>query len=328
MFPFKFIFVLEAQCNLTQTPFLNLAFFVFPILFMTVLGEILLRKIPNDYSYKNTYLEDNSKNLDVLFLGNSHLYFGVNPYYIKANSFNAANTSQTLDLDLAILDKFKTKLSKLKIIIVPVDYFSLYSKLETSIESWRMKNYFIYFNIGGLWSIQNNSEVFGSKLRLNLNRLYEFYIKNKSNVVCSDLGWGVSYNSKNNQNLKISGEIAAKRHMKNNDDHLIENINNLNEIISFAIKIKAKVVFLTCPAHKSYVNHLERNQLNTTIHMVKNLSRVHKDAVVYINLLNDRSFKEIDFYDADHLNEIGAKKLSLKIDSLISSIQINNSNND
>jgi hypothetical protein len=294
---------------------------------MTVCGEILLREIPNDYSYKKTFLDDNSKNLDVLFLGNSHVYFGINPYYIKANSFNSANTSQTLDLDLAILNKFKTKLNNLKIIFIPVDYFSLYSKLETSIESWRMKNYSIYFNIRGHYSIQNNSEIVGNKLKLNINRLYEFYFKSRSSIVCSNLGWGLSYSSKNNQNLEVSGKIAAKRHKKNNDDLFKENVNNLDEIISFAIKKKAKVVFITCPAYKSYVNNLESNQLDTTINRIINLSHVHKN-VVYINLLNDRSFKERDFYDADHLNEIGAKKLSLKIDSLINSIQTNNFNND
>ena len=37
----------------------------------------------------------------------------------------------------------------------------------------------------------------------------------------------------------------------------------------------------------------------------------------YYNLLTDASFNEIDFYDADHLNKIGAKKLTQKIDSLL-----------
>jgi hypothetical protein len=39
--------------------------------------------------------------------------------------------------------------------------------------------------------------------------------------------------------------------------------------------------------------------------------------VKYLNLLTDKAFDEKDFYDADHLNEIGAKKFTLKIDSLI-----------
>jgi hypothetical protein len=41
------------------------------------------------------------------------------------------------------------------------------------------------------------------------------------------------------------------------------------------------------------------------------------DNVTYQNFLLDSSFSAIDFFDADHLNEIGAKKLTSKLDTLI-----------
>ena len=43
----------------------------------------------------------------------------------------------------------------------------------------------------------------------------------------------------------------------------------------------------------------------------------YRGNVTYQNFLLDSSFSAIDFYDADHLDEIGAKKLTSKIDSLI-----------
>jgi hypothetical protein len=42
---------------------------------------------------------------------------------------------------------------------------------------------------------------------------------------------------------------------------------------------------------------------------------------VYVNLLTDSSFTATDYYDAAHLNDIGAKKLSMKIDSLLNEIK-------
>lgn len=36
----------------------------------------------------------------------------------------------------------------------------------------------------------------------------------------------------------------------------------------------------------------------------------------YVNMINDSTFIAKDFFDADHLSEIGAKKLSIKLDRL------------
>ncbi|GHT47352.1 hypothetical protein AGMMS49965_25360 [Bacteroidia bacterium] len=36
-----------------------------------------------------------------------------------------------------------------------------------------------------------------------------------------------------------------------------------------------------------------------------------------MNLMNDSTFVSADYYDADHLNEAGAKKLSMKLANYI-----------
>jgi hypothetical protein len=41
------------------------------------------------------------------------------------------------------------------------------------------------------------------------------------------------------------------------------------------------------------------------------------DNCIYLNEFADTSFKAGDFFDADHLNEIGARKLSLLINETI-----------
>ncbi|HRB69044.1 MAG TPA: hypothetical protein PLC92_02955, partial [Chitinophagales bacterium] len=76
--------------------------------------ELLLRDIPNDYSFKKNYLNTNSNNIEVLFLGSSHIYYGINPEYISQKSFNAAHISQSLNFDLAILEKYKDRWTNLK----------------------------------------------------------------------------------------------------------------------------------------------------------------------------------------------------------------------
>ena len=77
-----------------------------PLLLGALILEVLIQNIPNEYSYKKSYLDSNSNEIEVLFLGSSHVYYGVNPEYISANSFNASHIAQTLDYDYAILKKY------------------------------------------------------------------------------------------------------------------------------------------------------------------------------------------------------------------------------
>jgi hypothetical protein len=278
--------------------------------------EFLLRKIPNDYSYKKSYLDKHSNNIKILFLGNSHVYYDVDPQYIQSNSFNAAHISQSLNYDFEILKKYDSKFDSLRFIFVSVDYFSLFTKLETSVEAWRIKNYHIYYNIYSSFSIKNNLEILNYKFANNLKRLYAYYFNGTSDINCTDLGWGTNYNSKNDKNLIETGMIAAKRHTIKSDLLLNENLDILKSIIRLAGEKNVKVVLFSFPAYRSYVENLDTNQLNRTITSLSMLANAYPNTRYY-NLLNDKSFGEMDFFDADHLNEIGAKKLSLKINDII-----------
>ena len=87
--------------------------FILPLIIIVLSFEILLDKIPNDYRYKKEYLDQNSDRIKVLFLGSSHVYFGINPTYISLNSFNASYYSQSLDYDFEILKKYSNNWSQL-----------------------------------------------------------------------------------------------------------------------------------------------------------------------------------------------------------------------
>lgn len=291
--------------------------FLFPIIFILISMEFLLRNIPNDYLYKSEYLNSNSNKIEVLFLGSSHIYYGINPKYINAKSFNASYVSQSLDYDLAILEKYEKKLDNLKCIVVPIDYFSLYSKLESGVEKWRVKNYKLYYHINEGYDFYNDLEISNGKFENNLFRIGSYYVKGKNPVTTDRLGWGTICSSMEGKDLMETGVSAAKRHTVNlNIEYFQENIRTLNRIIEFGNSRKIKMIFITCPGYKSYVDNLEKNQINNTVNAVINLSSKNKNTSYY-NMLDNKLFEGKDFYDADHLNEIGAKKLTLIINDLI-----------
>ncbi len=300
----------------------NTLIFGTPVLVFIVMMELLLQRIPNDYSFKRNYLDKNSNKIETLFLGSSHAFYSVNPKYIHSNSFNAAHIAQSLDYDIEILKKYENKTTKLQYIVVPIDYFSLYNRLETGVESWRIKNYTIYYGFNKSYEFKDNFEILNGKLIENIKRIVQFYVRHKSEVSCNTLGWGTKHNSKNNKDLIATGKAAAKRHAAKSKSFFNENVAIVNEIIAIAKTKKAKVIFYTNPAYKTYTSQLNQEQLQKTYATIRSITNSNPN-VRYYDFLTDSSFLKEDFFDADHLNEIGTEKFSKKMDSIITSYNTN-----
>jgi hypothetical protein len=291
--------------------------FILPIIVIGVSSEILLRHIPNDYSFKKEYLDRYSDSIRILCLGNSHTFYGINPIYFSSKGFNAGNISQTLDYDLLILQQYSNHWGKLKLILIPISYSSLFSKLESGSQAWRIRNYYYYNKIGRApVNFEDNFDIFSGKYSTNLGRIYSFYIQKTSSLSCSQSGWGIEYNSKNKQDLNITGIISAKKQTHKNAKCFKEVLNILKSILEFSQNRGVKVLLFTPPAFHTYIEQLDSAQLSQTYASVKDICKKYGNAK-YIDMLSDGSFIASDFYDADHLNEIGAKKLTIKVDSII-----------
>ncbi len=282
-------------------------FFMIPILGMLIFMECLLRSIPNDYSYKSDYLKNHSEGVEVLFLGSSHTYYGINPKYISQKTFNASHISQTLDVDFQLVDDNLENLKSLKYLVIPVDYFSLYTKLSESKEAWRLKNYNIYYGLNLSVNPKDYLELLSFKFQINIERIINYYFNKKNYVTCSDLGYGVV--KRKQKDLIETGIEASKRHTADNDKYLMENIDVINDIVSLAKSKDVNVIFYTTPAYKSYREGMDSDQYFRTIKVIDSIANAHKNCY-YFNLISDDKFKADDFRDADHLNKKGAKKLS------------------
>lgn len=298
----------------------NILLFSLPILLLGGVLELFLREIPNDYRYKREYLDKNAERITVLFLGSSYAYYGVNPALMCPNSFNAAYISQSIYYDYQILKKYQNRWNKLQYIALPVSYATLYGNLETSEESWRVKNYVLYYGLHNVHALENYSEVLSNSLKINLKRIYQFYCLGRTNQTCSSLGWGTDYSSHAGvgvrPDLAESGREAAKRNTMHNDLFFAENVRTLRSMIEFAKQRSVHLILYTPPAHAYYVKHFNPTQLKRSLRQFQELDRAYEE-VSYHNFLTDSSFTTNDFYDADHLNDLGAIKLTKRLNALI-----------
>lgn len=271
--------------------------------------EFTIRRIPNDHSLKRNALEKQCASIETLVLGNSHALFGVNTDLIGMSALNVANVSQTLEFDSFILNEYIEKMGSLKKVLIPVSYFSLCMKLSESAEAWRIKNYRIYWGYNAPYPLRNNLEILNGMGR-QLKNMWDYYSGRKPDGSCSPTGFGLSYHhTLRAKDWARSGEAAAVRHtIRTSQSTVDENIGFLKGIIDRCRERKIEVILFMPPAWNSYVARLDEGQLGNTLVVCEDLAR--RDGVSFINLLKDPRFIEADFFDADHLNDLGAAKLT------------------
>lgn len=287
---------------------------------LTIVFEISLRAIPNDYYNKRKNFEDNIDKIEVLVLGNSHAFRGINPHYLGANSFNMAYVSQSLDIDFEIIEKYKFKLTQLKKIILTISYSTFFSKLSDSPENWRLKNYYLYEKLNRYFSFNNSLEIMSNTFSVNVNRLIKYYIYSQNPLQADDLGYG-KYDIKMNNDFTKTGLKASKRHSKelnrfNIQATFFDYKYKLLKLANWCKNNGIQLILCTLPAYKSYTKNLNSVQMDLTIEYCKYLNDNFNE-VYYYNFLNDINFVKSDFFNADHLNDNGAKKLTLMLNELI-----------
>lgn len=300
---------------------IKISIILLPAILIAIAIEVLLRNIPNDYSLKRMYIEEHADEIQTLVLGSSHALYGLNPEYFTDNCFNASYVGQTLDCDEAILKKYMHKLSNLKTVIVPTSYFSFVLKLNEGEESWRTKNYVLYYMVDISNSIYDYTEIFSNNFEVNIDRLISYYVKNKSAITCNENGCAISYDFADDKELEKTGIASAKRHTAKDYSFVKDNVNALISIVELCNKNNIRVLLYMSPAHKNYRKNLNKEQLLLTYYITNRISK--KYHCTFIDFFENKSFDKKDYCDSDHLNYIGQKKLSLMLNDEVEKKAIN-----
>lgn len=291
--------------------------FLLPIIGVLCFAEYTLRSIPNDYTNKARNLSLYGDSIETLYLGNSHILFGINPDITKSWDFNLASTSQSIDLDLMLLEKFKSKLPNLKCVVIPLDYFTLRTSLNIGIEKWRIKNYVIYYGLHKWFNPNYYFELLNGLPSKNIIRIARYLKHNITDINSTNLGWGTKYKLTTQPNLAKSAKDAATRHTFTKTNIIATNEYVLELLVKSAEKHKLKVLFITSPATSQYIKNLNSTQLLEVLRKGQALETKNPKNVKYYNLINCNLFRDDDFYDGDHLNQKGALKYSYYLDSLV-----------
>ena len=206
-------------------------------------------------------------------------------------------------------------MDSLKVLILPISYFTLFSNLEDGVEKWRVVNYTSY----GIYINKLRTSARLLSDNKPFNRAIKSLLGKQNDKYCTELGMGTQYSyEKRSTNLAATAEAAVKRHTKNIVDKeiLFANKNYLEKICETCYNKNIEVIILTTPTHYSYYSKLDKKQLEITTEICNELDEKYSN-ITYLNWLEKDNFIDEDFFDADHLNNKGAIKLTLLLNYYI-----------
>jgi hypothetical protein len=290
---------------------LKLIYFFSPIIVILIIIELGLSSANNSYTEKKKYFEKQLGDIQILVMGSSHSLFGINPEYFDELGFNLSNVSQSLFYDKELIFKYIDHLPKLKMIIIPISYFSLYYSLnDKNAESWRA---FFYYQF---WGIKIDYKQFSFK---KYSKIALYGIKESLKITLklfnNKLDYSIMKNGFQPMNSQDSNCFDIKS-IKNrisfynsliDEDNLFENKKHLEDLLSI-IKENIQIYFITLPVYKKHYELLNKKILKNNEFILKSLCKQQR--CKYLNYLCDERFSLEDFRDADHLNLNGAKKIS------------------
>jgi len=304
---------------------LRFLLFVLPIFLIILFAEIKLSAIPTTYEFKKKSFEAQLENVEILILGNSQAFGGINPEYLTRPAFNLCNNSQTFYYDAEITQKYLSELPKLKYVLINISFFSFWHIMEDSHEPWRENFYYKYWDIrpeeAGPVFINKFSHlsIYSPKTVLKLF----FSPENDVNFfeVYNSNGWALNDTTRNYKINKeeAQGRIALFTKQYIHKNRIIQNNHTIEKLLSSLNKIGVTPIFFSTPLPSVFSSMIPSDILSENDQILDDLC--DRYGCTYYDYSNDERFIKADFIDVNHLNFVGAEKFSRIINNEILSHQ-------
>ena len=285
--------------------------------------EMFYRFMPNNYTLKHQELQKRYKTVEVLIFGNSHTFYGLNPKYFDRPTFNLGNLSQSLYFDQMLFEKHIDHLENLKFVILNVEHFNLSAVVNSSANNLKKHYYRSYMDLDvpivSMWEPKAHLLFLNVNIQQNRGLLARYF--REGTLLYSDSnGFGTNYPKAKALNIKKN----VKESLRRLEDHLIDFSENTARLQSIIDRCKSKnieVILVTMPYARLYREGVNQKKVDKAFLTCRTLD-AKNDNVRYLNLYDDHRFQDPDFFDADHLHDIGAIKSSKIMNAVLNTYDL------
>lgn len=290
--------------------YILVAIFVLPDIFEAKMGPNTRTQI--EVSFKNALKED----YELLILGNSRAYRGINPSLLNVSSYNFSHDNDTYNqLYYKLLYLLKNE-RKIKYLVLGVDYFQFSYMSDT-------RNY-VYCDLLGEdynadYSYQNVFSDF-----LNESQLLDFKrIKMLKRLGKSERNKSI-YLKDNGQYIK-PGKATTSNIANDLIDRIPIQVKYFEKILDECKKSNIRVFICMMPARDLAMNYYTQTEILEFNNFVKSYSN---DYYKLLDYTYSKDFKMDDYTDIKHLTEKGAAKFTLMLNqSIMAELKILNDKN-
>jgi hypothetical protein len=293
----------------------HIAWFVLPVVFLLLAGELYMRSIPNIYRYKEEWMQAHAGEVETLVFGNSHAFDGISPSQMTGHVFNLAMPNQMLEHDYFLLSRYADSYKRLKRVIVVIDECNLLlPELESMGFGDRSTYYRIYMGHDkhSIWSLYN-FEISNLKTCYHkVKRWWQTKREGGNLLGCDSLGFSPQ------GEVRRAGEgvdVAFLKDRWRKATVVNRNVSYLDKIVKFCQDHGVELVLITMPYREKYYDLLDRN----TRLMVRRIGVrfATRPGVRYIDFQEGSRMTDDDYIDNSHLKTSAATRFSHQLDSVL-----------
>ncbi|MFN3756563.1 MAG: hypothetical protein ACK4RM_06385 [Flavobacterium sp.] len=277
--------------------------------------ELFYRCIPNNYSEKSDRISVIKDSIQVLISGNSHALYGLNPDYFEMPTYNLSQVSQTLYFEELVLQKHLPDFKNVHSLILNISYFTLSQKDFTAEDVFRRYYYHAFMDITDSEMTPWDPKRYSLALTREWKHTWRFMkqaIKKGTLVNCNLNGFGNDYIG---QNITLTDESIQHLGLRHEDGLLDFSINleRLKNISELCKSQNTQLILVSLPVSPRYYQQMNIQKWQLIHEQLEAFAST--SGTIYFNLLQFDGVEEEDFYDPDHLNQQGAKKISTWLNS-------------
>lgn len=289
---------------------INLLLFFIPVL---VLLEIRTRNIDGQYAQKSKGLLNSADSIQLLIVGNSHANDGISPQEFEVFAYNVAFGSQSIYFDKRITLKYLDQLTSLRFVLVSVDFSSLYRLHRSGRDQFYHYYYDIDFQDQSFLLEDISYFFFGFTPKNALQNIF------KSPSVLNR-GWQghpierserLSKEAIKARASHFNDEVAANAELRS------QILSDLEDFLEKLIVAGVQPVIITNPIHKDLYKLLDEDVLRQNHLDCQYLSTKYQVPYRSYHL---EPFDDSEYFNADHLNEVGAKRYSMMLNQFINEL--------
>lgn len=288
----------------------HMGLFLLPIVLVAIGLEIVAESIPNSYTYKREYMERHGDEIQTLILGSSYAYDGLAPAVLP-EAFNLANSSQTLEDDYRLLERYIDSMDSLRTVIIPVGYGIWADRSEAH----RRCYYTIYIDLYPRWPLNKYSfEVFNLEL---LTKKIIKYAISRDVTRCDSLGQRIGHSATDAEpwNKSVEDLVANDRmegigneKWKMGNLGIEDNVRYLRAIVKLCSTHHVQPVIVTMPVMREYKAVLPPEQI--ALH--DSIMRTLPASAIYIDA-SDWQQPSDGWYNATHLTREASVDFTRKV---------------